>query len=307
MLKFRIGDIVQFVKNENFGDGIIIGMADKQLLVQFKNFCGGHSGNRHRVNLSMGKFPADENVRNCWYCYESELTLIKPTITEHIIRDNKIIVKLNNGKVGIAKCHPEDEFDVFVGTQLALARAYGKEPSKKEVVEVSRLAKVGEYVKVVDADTSEYNEYKNGDILKIVKNEKVVFVEKAFYKDEQYKYLNRGEYVVLENYRPPKPKKKLTLNYGVSGVVGTKTKLVDLHGGKLCVGDTVKLYSSHRGCIGEKCVCNDGDDFIWGIKGSKLERGIAKGGFVVIKERSYKEFKDGDQIDGVKYTLSEVK
>lgn len=58
-----------------------------------------------------------------------------PTITEHLVRGNKTIVKLSNGKVGIAKCSPEDKFDVYEGLRVATARAYGREvdePKKEE-------------------------------------------------------------------------------------------------------------------------------------------------------------------------------
>jgi len=34
---------------------------------------------------------------------------------------NKVIAKMGN-KVGIAKCSPEDKFDIFVGTKIALER-----------------------------------------------------------------------------------------------------------------------------------------------------------------------------------------
>lgn len=50
-----------------------------------------------------------------------------PTITEHIIRGNKTIVKLSNGKVGKARCHPDDEFDIYEGLRIATARAFGKD------------------------------------------------------------------------------------------------------------------------------------------------------------------------------------
>lgn len=49
-----------------------------------------------------------------------------PTIVEHLIRGNKTIVKLSNGKVGVARCHPDDEFDIYEGLRVATARAYGK-------------------------------------------------------------------------------------------------------------------------------------------------------------------------------------
>lgn len=73
-------------------------------------------------------------------------------IVEHLIRDNKTIIKLSNGKVGIAKCNPDDKFDAAIGAAVALARAYGNDPeveSKKKYREVKREAKVGEYIKIV--------------------------------------------------------------------------------------------------------------------------------------------------------------
>lgn len=64
-----------------------------------------------------------------------------PTISEHLIRGNKTIVKLSNGKVGIARCNPEDTFDVFEGLKLAAERAYAqvKEDPKKPKFYVGQL------------------------------------------------------------------------------------------------------------------------------------------------------------------------
>ena len=65
-----------------------------------------------------------------------------PTIVEHLIRGNKTIVKLSNGKVGVARCHPDDKFDIYEGLRVATARAYGKpveepkEEPKKDVLKV---------------------------------------------------------------------------------------------------------------------------------------------------------------------------
>ena len=61
-----------------------------------------------------------------------------PTITEHLIRDNKVIIKLSNGKVGIAKCSPEDEFDIYKGTTLALARAYGTSEETQKTISLEQ-------------------------------------------------------------------------------------------------------------------------------------------------------------------------
>lgn len=38
-----------------------------------------------------------------------------------IVNGNKVIAK-KDGKVGIAKCSPEDEFDIFIGVKLAIDR-----------------------------------------------------------------------------------------------------------------------------------------------------------------------------------------
>lgn len=40
---------------------------------------------------------------------------------EIIVNGNKVIAK-KDGKVGVAKCSPEDEFDIFTGTRLAIDR-----------------------------------------------------------------------------------------------------------------------------------------------------------------------------------------
>ena len=75
----------------------------------------------------------------------------------------------------------------------------------KEVKEVERRAKVGEWVKVVNPDGTHYDEYKKGDILQIVEYKspnKFAYEWRAYYKNETRKYLNKREYVVLENYNP---------------------------------------------------------------------------------------------------------
>lgn len=82
------------------------------------------------------------------------------TIEMHIIRGNKTVVRLSNGKVGVARCNPQDTFDVYEGLRIAAARAYGKEPFADredtsecaKVRRVKRLAEAGEYVEIVKPD-----------------------------------------------------------------------------------------------------------------------------------------------------------
>ncbi len=63
-----------------------------------------------------------------------------------------------------------------------------------------RLAKVGEWIRVVNGDPSYGKYYKNGDITKVIKigaSRSTVFTEK-----EPCKAIHYSEYVVLENYQP---------------------------------------------------------------------------------------------------------
>ncbi len=119
-------------------------------------------------------------------------------------KDNEVVaLDKQTGKKAIAKCSPEDTFDFNVGAKLAFDRLMNSDKNttvfRNCVKEVKRLAKVGEYVKIVNA-VSSYGNYKNGDILKIV--------------DDAYGYARYGhhpgealynhEYVVLEGYKPEK-------------------------------------------------------------------------------------------------------
>jgi hypothetical protein len=75
-----------------------------------------------------------------------------------------------------------------------------EQPTKQMVREVKRHAKVGEWVKIVDAERACYEKYANGDVLRV---EKV---------DRGWVELSCGgtsasphEYVVLEGYKPEEP------------------------------------------------------------------------------------------------------
>ena len=146
---------------------------------------------------------------------------LQPTIVEHLIKGNKVIVKLSNGKVGVAACSPEDKFDVCEGLKLAIDRAYGKVPGfkkdkKKEpkntepkVKEVDRSAKAGEWIKIVKPRNTG-GKYKKGDVLKVIETTLVLGDVRTYYNgkgnvgSKGYNYIDRDEYVVLENYKPNK-------------------------------------------------------------------------------------------------------
>lgn len=58
------------------------------------------------------------NGNNLWW---SEEMLEDAEDIIILVKNNKVIAKMGN-KVGIAKCSPEDEFDIFTGARLALDR-----------------------------------------------------------------------------------------------------------------------------------------------------------------------------------------
>lgn len=195
-----------------------------------------------------------------------------PTIVEHLIRGNKTIVKLSNGKVGVAKCSPEDEFDYYEGLRIATARAYGKEyctalpyePYESKVKEVDRRAKVGEWIKITDAHAS-YDCYKTGDILKVYKRSEFngggVYckMEKKFTdcnNDNGNILIFDKEYVVLENYNPKKKKVEEPKVKEVkrTAEVGEYIKIVNAQQSNKCYdnGDILKVYAFEYGEITHK-------------------------------------------------------
>ena len=137
----------------------------------------------------------------------------QPTIVEHLVKGNKVIVKLSNGKVGVADCSPEDEFDICEGLKLAIDRAYGRVPGFKKsdkkdeqrIKKVKRHAKRGEYIKIVKPYCS-MDLYSKGSILQVEYGNGYLGGKDCI----QCKFthglysIKDTEYVVLENYKPNK-------------------------------------------------------------------------------------------------------
>ena len=107
-------------------------------------------------------------------------------------------------KTAIARRNPADKFDWKKGAVLAFERLWNsqkKAEKKPEVREVKRYANLGEYIKIVDADVTNGENYHNGDILLVVEYYEVkrdgwVQAERANV------VIGPDEYVVLEGYRP---------------------------------------------------------------------------------------------------------
>ena len=120
-------------------------------------------------------------------------------------KDNKVIaLDKSTGEKAEAKCNPADEFDFRTGAKLAFNRLMGEVVKPDNCVrEVKRKAKVGEYIKIVDAKPL-FNAYKNGDVFKVVSVSRSGVEIK---KDEtQVTAAWHEEYVVLENYKPEEKK-----------------------------------------------------------------------------------------------------
>lgn len=154
--KLKVGDKVKIV-DKRTGDGWNpCGKMDKWL------------GKTMTIrDITLGSFvkmreDAHENNDGWWWSpHMIDGKVDEPaTIDMHIVRGNKTVVRLSNGKVGVAKCDPQDTFDVYEGLRIAAARAYGKEPfadredtsKTTKVCRARRPAEAGEYVEIVKPD-----------------------------------------------------------------------------------------------------------------------------------------------------------
>lgn len=201
--KFKVGDRVKVKKDIVTLNRRTVGKCGtvKELLtnnycsVEFDEFVGGHDCNGF----------AKEG--HGWNHAEDALDLVK-TQNETIViyrKDNKVIaLDKSTGEKAEAKCNPADEFDFRTGAKLAFNRLMGKDVKSDNCVrEVKRKAKVGEYIKIVDAIPSMIP-YKNGDIFKVISTSILgVLIEKD---GTPITSAWHREYVVLENYKPEEMK-----------------------------------------------------------------------------------------------------
>ena len=134
--------------------------------------------------------------------------MLKKVGSETIViyrNDNKVIaLDKSTGEKAEANCNPADEFDFRTGAKLAFNRLMGEDAKPDNGVrEVKRKAKVGEYIKIVDAHPY-LIPYKNGDVFKVIStSEPGVVIEKD---GTPVTSAWHREYVVLENYKPEEKK-----------------------------------------------------------------------------------------------------
>nr|DAH31284.1 MAG TPA: Nitrile hydratase beta subunit [Bacteriophage sp.] len=197
--KFKVGDRVKVKKNTVTLNIRTVGecgtvkkfLTDNYYSVEFDKFVGGHDC-KGFAKYGYG-----------WNCAEDALDLVKHQNETIVIyrNDNKVVaLDKSTGEKAEAKCNPADEFDFRTGAKLAFNRLMGEDVKPDNSVrEVKRKAKVGEYIKIVDAQPWMIP-YKNGDIFKVISTSKPgVVIEKD---GKPVTAAWHREYVVLENYKP---------------------------------------------------------------------------------------------------------
>lgn len=168
--KFKVGDIVKATTDGKY----VITCRSNDWVGQVTKV-GKYSFEARTIRSKTGhkNFPFDSlDYRNFEKVEDDSVV-----ITEHLIRGNKTIVKLSNGKVGIAIRNHDDEFDAAVGAAIATLRAYGKNVEDfakeftacehKENPKNRELFRVGQLVQIKDWGEMEreYGLDRSGDIL----------------------------------------------------------------------------------------------------------------------------------------------
>ena len=203
MTKFKVGDKVRVRKNlipdTKYGDVYFV--------YSMKEMCG--------KIVTIKDFYCDNYnmyLKEIGYLWSPEM--LEPVKEDKLIFNGNATILFKDGKKYVTKCDTSDTYDREKGllTVLAKANGYNYEAIQEmlknatikgkdmKVREVRRRAKVGEYVKIIDA-ISNCNDYRNGDILKIIIVDK--YVRYGRYLGQ---FLFDTEYVVLENYKPKEKK-----------------------------------------------------------------------------------------------------
>lgn len=110
-------------------------------------------------------------------------------------------------KTSNARLHPSDKFDWKTGARFAFERLWDRqykpaeEAQKPAVREVKRHAKQGEYIKIVNAESGNEENYRNGDILLVTKYYDGIRDGWVDAKGASV-VISPEEYVVLEGYKP---------------------------------------------------------------------------------------------------------
>ena len=150
MAKFKVGDIIKANKESN---------SAYTYTNQERNWTGKILSIENELIYAETITP-EEDKGETYHLLEKYFDLVedKQNLT-HIVNKNTVIVKLRDGRKGVAKCSSDDKFNLAFGTALAVARAYGdKETEAKllaEPVKEEPKFKVGELVRIRQWDDME--------------------------------------------------------------------------------------------------------------------------------------------------------
>lgn len=192
--KFKVGDVVKPNKKADENYTITTTSVVREAIVtELRDYT-------MEIKIIKGSCSVGEVFTVEEKCFD----LVRKAKQETIViyrKDNKVVaLDKSTGEKAEAKCNPADEFDFRTGAKLAFNRLMGEDVKPDNGVrEVKRKAKVGEYVKIVDAKPY-LIPYKNGDIFKVISTCKSgVEIEKD---GTPVTAAWHREYVVLENYKP---------------------------------------------------------------------------------------------------------
>lgn len=184
----------------NVGDRYKSGyFADNDAVIEITEISGGTVFYKDVVGESIGL-----KHFQIGSIFSADLEKVDTTIVIYR-NDNKVVaLGKSTGEKAEANCNPADEFDFRTGAKLAFNRLMGEDVKPDNGVrEVKRKAKVGEYIKIVDAHPY-LIPYKNGDVFKVIStSEPGVVIEKD---GTPVTSAWHREYVVLENYKPEEKK-----------------------------------------------------------------------------------------------------
>lgn len=191
--KFKVGDVVKPNKKADENYTITTTSVVREAIVtELRDYT-------MEIKIIKGSCSVGEVFTVEEKCFD----LVRKAKQETIViyrKDNKVIaLDKSTGEKAEANCNPADEFDFRTGAKLAFNRLMGEDVKPDNGVrEVKRKAKVGEYIKIVDAKPF-LIPYENGEIFRVigVKNA-TCEVENSVKRCHTW----HSEYVVLENYKP---------------------------------------------------------------------------------------------------------
>lgn len=196
--KFKVGDVVKPNKKADENYTITTTSVVREAIVtELRDYT-------MEIKIIKGSCSVGEVFTVEEKCFD----LVRKAKQETIViyrNDNKVVaLDKSTGEKAEANCNPADEFDFRTGAKLAFNRLMGEDVKPDNGVrEVKRKAKVGEYIKIVDAHPY-LIPYKNGDVFKVIStSEPGVVIEKD---GTPVTSAWHREYVVLENYKPEEKK-----------------------------------------------------------------------------------------------------